>query len=173
MAQKRSRMAGFEILKTKKIKTPKINVTTEVGHLESVSLRRLNKMYGQHKSIMVCETKKGYKVIDGAKYFKTLVDDGFKKVLCFNVGKLRSGEFEILRVLCNAHQSRLDFLGIAELIKTLRDEDLKETTISDSTGIDLKSVERYAKLLDFDWDEFNRKQINQQFNPFENYGEEE
>jgi len=160
-------MGRFEILKTKKIISSNVNMVTELDKSVMVSIDTITKKLGQYKSIIVCESGDGYLIVDGNKYFKSLKRNGEKKILCYNLGKLNEGEYEFYRIALNVHQSRLDYLGIAEVISWLGKKEHKLSTISNKTGLDLQSVERYATLLDFDWDEFNRKQFNSQFNPFE------
>jgi hypothetical protein len=166
-------MAGFKILKTKKIDLPEHNLVTELDPLEALSFKRIENIFGQYKSITVCEKKGRYLIVDGAKHFKSLIGQGFEKILCFNLGKLKKGEYETTRALLNVHQSRLDYLGIAKLIESIRDDDMSLNNISNLSGLDLKSVERYKQLLKFDWEEFDKKTKSEQFNPFESYGEEE
>lgn len=161
-------MGRFEILKSKKIITADKNVVEELDKNIMTSVSRINKSIEQYKSIVVCEDEDGYLVVDGNKYFKSLKKNGLKKILCYNLGNLKDGEYELYRVLLNVHQARLDYLEIAELITALANKEIKLTTIANKTGLDLQSVERYSTLLNFDWDEFNRKQINEQINPFEN-----
>ena len=160
-------MGRFEILKQKKIKSSKANIVEPLDKNVMTSISQLNKKIGQYKAIIVCEEKDEYLIVDGNKYFKSLSDNGAKKILCYNLGKLEEGEYEFLRLALNIHQSRLDYLGIAQIISYLSKQEHKSTTISNNTGIDVQSVERYSTLLDFDWDEFNRKQLNEQFNPFD------
>lgn len=161
-------MGRFEILKTKKITKSSIELVKAPEKSVMSSIDTITKKLGQYRSIIVCENEvDGYLIVDGNKYFESLKKAGEKKILCFNLGKLKHGEYEFYRVALNVHQSRLNYLGIAEIIKWLKDNDVKPSTISNHTGIDLQSVERYATLLEFDWDEFNRKQFNEQFNPFE------
>lgn len=159
-------MAGFEILKTKKINLPDCNVVEELDKTILPPIERMVDKFGQFKSIIVCEDEDGYLIVDGGKLFTALKKKGVKKILCYNLGDLKFGEYEMIRILMNVHQSRIDYLGIAEMIFRISKE-IKQTTISNQTGLDLQSVERYSKLLEFDWDEFNRKQFNEQINPFE------
>ena len=160
-------MGRFEILKTKNIITSSVEVVTELDKNVMVSINAITKKLGQYKAITVCEVNGGYEIVDGNKYFKSLKSNGEKKILCYNLGRLKNGEYEFYRVALNIHQSRLNYLGIAEVISWLSKNEHTLNTISNKTGIDLQSVERYATLLDFDWDEFNRKQFNEQYNPFE------
>jgi hypothetical protein len=161
-------MGRFEILKTKNIITSSIEVVTELDKNVMISINAITKKLGQYKAITVCEVNGCYKIVDGNKYFKSLKRNGEKKILCYNLGKLEHGEYEFYRVALNVHQSRLDYLGIAEVISYLNKNEYTSNTIANRTGLDLENVERYATLLDFDWNEFNKKQFNSQINPFEN-----
>lgn len=160
-------MGRFEVLKTKKIIQPSFEVVNSVDDSGLIALNAINKKFGQYKSIVVCEVENGFLIVDGLKYFKTLEKAGEKKVLCFNLGKLKDGEYEVFRVALNVHQARLNYIGIAEAITLVNNHQIKSTTISNNTGINLTDVERYAALLDFDWNEFKKKPINEQFNHFE------
>jgi len=160
-------MGKFEILKTKKIVLPSVNVVTQLDKNVMTTIDGLNKKLGQYKSIIVCEIEGvGYEVVDGSKYFQLLKRNGEKKVLCYNLGKIKNSDKLLYRIALNTHQSRLDYLGIAEIISHLSKSEHKNT-IANKTGLDLESVEKYSTLLDFDWNDFNRKQFNSQFNPFE------
>lgn len=160
-------MGRFEILKTKKINTTKVSLVEPLDENVMLSLNLINKKLGQYKVIVVCETKNGYLIVDGNKYFNSLKKIGVKKVLCHNLGKISENEYDIYRIALNIHQSRLDYLGIAEVVSNLKVKEMKETSIANNTGLDLLSVERYSTLLSFDWDDFNKKQIKEQINPFE------
>ena len=161
-------MGRFEVLKANKISTSTIDVVTELDKSAVVAIDAINKQLGQYKSIIVCESEKGYEIVDGNKYFKSLKRNGVKKILCYNLGKINIGELEFYRIALNIHQSRLDYIGVAELVSKLAKQEHKTTTISNKTGIELQNVERYSTLLDFDWNEFNKVQLKQQTNPFEN-----
>lgn len=160
-------MGRFEILKTKQIVEPKLSIIKDVDHSGMIALNAINKKLGQYRSIIVCNHGDGFLIVDGYKYFKSLKKAGTKKILCFNLGDLKTGEYELYRVALNVNQSRLDYIGIAEAVSWLYKNDIKPTTISNNTGINLTDVERYATLLDFDWNEFKKKPINEQFNHFE------
>ena len=160
-------MGRFEILKTKKIVKSSVNVVTELDKNVMLTIDGLNKTLGQYKSIIVCEIKGvGYEIVDGNKYFDSLKRNGVKKILCYNLGKIDSNEKLLYRIALNTHQSRLDYIGISEIISHLSKSEHKNT-ISNKTGLDVESVERYSTLLDFNWDEFNKKQFDTQFNPFQ------
>lgn len=160
-------MGRFEILKIDKIIKPDFHAVETIDKNVTVTMNRINSHLGQYKAITVCEKDGRYLIVDGGKYFKTLKTLRLKKILCYNLGELKPGEYELYRIAFNVHQSRLDYLGIAEAVARLKELDIKPSTISNKTGLDQQSVERYSTLLQFDWDEFNRMQFNPQFNPFE------
>jgi hypothetical protein len=160
-------MGRFEILKTDKIIKPNFHTVEPIDKNVAVTMNRINNHFGQYKSITVCEHDGQYLIVDGGKYFKTLKALRLKKILCYNLGELKPGEYELYRIALNVHQSRLDYLGIAQAVARLKELEIKPTTISNKTGLDQQTVERYMTLLHFDWDEFNRMQFNPQFNPFE------
>lgn len=159
-------MGRFEILKTKQITEALLNLVEPHSENKKLSFSSFEKNE-QYKSIMICEVGQNYLIVDGNKYFKSLKKSGVKKVLVYNCGKISREEYLLRRLTLNINQERLSYLNIAKNIKELVDLETKLSTISNRVGIDLQSVERYATLLDFDWDEFNRKQFNEQFNPFE------
>lgn len=166
MDQKRCKMAGFKILKTNEINIPDVNVVTELDKGTSRVMNSLTSNYGQFKSITVAKVDGKHLVVDGVKLFLQLKKNKVKKVLCYDLGKLSYDSAMILRVTFNIHQQRLDYLGIAEVISNISKTE-KLTTIANRTGLSLEQVERYATLLDFDWDQFNKKEINNQINPFD------
>lgn len=160
-------MGRFEVLKSKTIMPASVDITTLPEKEVMASIDAVTKKLSQYKTITVCEIGNGYLVVDGSKYFKSLKKSGLKKILCYNLGKLQDGEYEIYRLLLNIHQTRLNYLGIAEIVAWLKTNEHKITTISNKTGLDLQTVERYSTLLEFDWNEFNRKQFDSQFSPFD------
>lgn len=159
-------MGRFEILKTKKIRAAIKDVVTKPSKNLMTSFNTLDEL-GQYKSITVCQVGKHYLVVDGNKYFKSLKEQGLSKILCFNLGPISRERYLLYRLLFNVNQQRLDYIGIAEMITELADVKVKESTISNLTGIPIDEVKRYSTLLKFDWDEFNRIQFNNQINPFE------
>lgn len=158
-------MGRFEILKTKKIKEAKINVVTSLDRSVQQRFDTFAKTNLQFKSIAVCEKDKGYIVVDGNKNFKSLKSAGVKKVLCYNFGELPDGEYEVIRILLNIHQKRLDYIGIATKIKTAA-KTIRPESIATKTGLDLDTVEKYLDLLNFNWESFLKEEINPQINPF-------
>ena len=168
MEEKRHNMGRFEILKTKYISKA---VTNFVEAPDKNKMLSFDSIKEQHKSITVCslesELDNAFIVVDGNKHFMSLKKQGLKKILVYNLGRITKQEYLLKRLLLNVNQERLAYLGIAEAITSLSNQGVRATTISNLTGIPLEDVERYEKLLDFDWDEFNKKQFNQQINPFE------
>jgi len=160
-------MERFGILKTKKLISSDKHIVEKLDKNVILSIDKITKKIGQYRLVIVCEDEDGYLVVDGNKHLQSLKRNGIKEVFCCNLGKLEDGEYEMYRLAFNIHQTRLKYLDIAEVITQLKQKDIKLTTISNRTGIDLQSIERYSTLLDFDWDEFNKKQFNEQINPFE------
>lgn len=160
-------MGKFEIIRTRRIKHALFNVNEEISSANVIASFQTLKELNQHKSITVCELGPIYVIVDGNRHFKELEEKGIKKVLCYNLGSLSTDEYIIKRLLLNLHQSRLSYIEIAEQVKKLTELQVKETTISNLTGLTLQTVERYGRLLDFNWDEFLKSKENLQINPFE------
>lgn len=159
-------MGRFEILKTKQITESLFPIVEPHGENVLMSFNLLEQKE-QYKSIMICTVGEKFLIVDGNKYFQFLKKSGVKKVLVYNCGKISRQEYLLKRIALNINQERLEYLNISKHIKELSESGVKLTTISNRTGLSLQSVERYSNLLNFDWDEFNKKQFNEQTNPFE------
>ena len=168
MGYKRYRMGGFTVLKAKQITSTNKGVFEPLDERQLLAFKSFYKRFNQYKALIVCKRKDDYLIVDGEKYFKSLKEIGLKKVVCYDLGPLQEGEYELFRLLLNQEQSRYGYLEVAQIVSHLIELKTKETTISNKTGIPLKDVEKYSNLLSFDWDMFNKKKEGNQFNPFEN-----
>jgi hypothetical protein len=168
MGYKRYRMGGFTVLKAKQIITTNKGVFEPLDERQLLAFKSFYQRFDQYKALIVCEDENGYLIVDGEKYFKSLKELGIKKIVCYNLGCLDEGEYEVFRLLLNQEQSRYGYLQVAQMVSKLVELKTKETTISNKTGISLKDVTKYSKLLSFDWDTFNKKKEDNQFNPFKN-----
>jgi hypothetical protein len=159
-------MGGFTVLKAKEIITTNKGVFEPLDEIQLLAFKSFYKRFDQYKALIVCEDENGYLIVDGEKYFKSLKEIGLKKIVCYNLGPLMEGEYELFRLLLNQRQSRYGYLQVASMVSILVKLKTKQTTISNKTGISLKDVTKYSDLLSFDWDLFNKKKENNQFNPF-------
>lgn len=115
--------------------------------------------FGQFKMIIVCEVDNQYRIIDGNKVFEQYKKNKEKEVLVYNLGKL-SYEYEIgYRILLNTDFERLDYIGIAEYINQICTNQININIMSNITGISITDIERYNKLLTFDWNEFVNQRV--------------
>tara|TARA_B100000953_G_scaffold300250_1_gene304407 strand:+ start:4315 stop:4797 length:483 start_codon:yes stop_codon:yes gene_type:complete len=115
------------------------------------------KLHGQIRPLIVRKVNKGHQVVDGQKMLLDLRKKGISEVFCVNLGKLTDSEYIFMRIVLNIHRSRLDYIGAAELISEINNDGFNINSISTRIGLSSIDTERYAELLDFDWDDFNKR----------------
>jgi hypothetical protein len=168
MEEKRSGVPGYKMVRIDKILTTDKNVSIHES-LKQTKIKNLIQKFGPFKIIVVCEVGEKYRIVDGSKAFQVYVDLKQEKVLCYNLGELSQIQELSIRLLLNTSFNRLDYLEIAKAISDTCTNYQEASQLSNLTGMTITDVERYQKLLLFDWDEFLNKPIDSnQINLFDN-----
>lgn len=164
-------MARNKILIAEELHITETNVKESLDRVTHGKFLNFTKRFKQYKNIIVGLVDDKYYIIDGQKYFNLLLSIGIKQIQCYDLGKMTINELKIYRLLLNIHDTRLDYINIAEIVNKISENKTDLQRISNKTGISIIDLERYQQLLKFDWDEFSKEEINKQFNPFETYEE--
>lgn len=152
---------GLVEVKVSEISKPLFNVVEYLDTTKDFLFSNLTKNHSQYKSILICQVDGNLLVLDGYKYLQILKKNKFKKVYCFNIGKIDLKQYLVYRILLNIHLERLDYLGIAAIVNTITNQS-SIGSISSATGMDEKEVERYSQLLNFNWDKFKKEKQQKQ-----------
>ena len=166
MEEKGSHLDGFEVLKIIDIKSATFNVTEKFNRTVNEKFSNLTEKRGQLKLVIVATVDGKLIVVDGGKYLKMASNQINLTVFCKNLGSITKKEYVLMRLLLNIHSTRLKYIDIAEIIKDISENNTDNKRISNKTGIPLIEVERYSKLTEFDWEDFEKKEVDLQFDPF-------
>jgi len=166
MEKKGSHLDGFEILEIKNIKKAMFNVTEKFSKTVTEKFNNLTEKRGQLKLVIVATVEGKLMVVDGNKYLAMANNQVNLTVFCKNLGNVTKKEYILMRLLLNIHSTRLKYINIAEMIKEISENNVDNKRISNKTGIPIIDVERYSKLTEFDWKDFEKEVVDLQFDPF-------
>ena len=112
------------------------------------------KINGQRSPVVVRENN-GYEIIDGEQRYTACKQLDFKKVLIYNEGKISDKEAKELTIW---YQQQVPFneVKLAGMIKELLDQyELEEIQLPYSS----EEIIEYAKMHDFNWEDYEYKDI--------------
>lgn len=161
MEKERNNMAGFAMVSIEKLTHSEHNIKEHPKGMGQLKLDTFVRKFGQFQSVLVATVNNEIKIVDGNEMVRSLKRNGITEANCFHLGELNEKEYLMYRVFLNAAVKRLDYIGIAEVVKKVGNNEQDLIQISNTTGIDLKDVKRYKELLEFDWNDF----LNQQPDP--------
>lgn len=156
-------MARIRVLKIKEIRLdePRLKKPHEddFNYKQKVFIKK----YGQFYIPLVAKVGDTYRVIDGLGFIKNYQNSGYEEITCNIVSEdpITTRDFISFRLFFNIKKTRLDHISIAEIISSLFKTKQDFRQLSHRTNISEDDIEKYAKLLDFDWEEFARKPIGQ------------
>ena len=161
MEKKRSNMARIAVLKIQDLRLdePRLKKPHDEDFLHKQRL--FIKKYGQFVIPIVALVEGSYRIIDGLGFVRNFKSCGFEELHCNLVSEedISVRDFITFRIFFNIKRTKLDHIAIAEIISTYfkNKQDFKQ--LGNRTNISEDDIEKYAKLLEFDWDEFARKPI--------------
>lgn len=150
-------MAKFKMVGIQHLTTADSSVRQNPDPLVEERLSKFIDKYGQTQAVVIANVDGKVGIVDGNKMLTQLKKNGAEQVLCCILGKMTKDEYLSYRILLNYHQQRIDFIGVAEMINQIAENQHQVNSVSTKTAIDVKDVERFKTLLDFDWDEFDKK----------------
>lgn len=178
MEEKRSDMAGITILKIEDLRLDEIRFKKE--HDDDFNHKQKNhiKRYGQYETPIVAEVDGVWRIVDGLGFVKNYAELGFDDIHCYVIpGGMSQVDFYTLRIFKNIKKTHLEHLTIAEIISMFFKTRMDFRRLAHKINISEDDIQKYAKLLEFDWDEFARTPIGNKdeqmtfFDMFEDNGE--
>jgi hypothetical protein len=118
------------------------------------------KKFGQLKIPIICVVDGKVRVIDGMKYMRTISNHA-DEVMVNYIGELDLFDFYVLRIYMNFTNQRTHFINIAKLVSEIVGNAIDKQKIANRTNLTPVEVDRYNELLNFDWDEFRRTEIDE------------
>lgn len=172
-------MAGIKFLEISDIRLdePKVkkNHDDDFNHKQTIFIKR----FGQFYIPIVALVNDVYRVIDGIGFIKNYQAAGNETIMCnlISPDSISLRDFITFRLFFNIKRSKLNHIIIAELISSSFKTKHDYKQLGNKINISEDDIEKYAKLLDFDWDEFARKPIgidkNEQMSFFDMFEEDE
>lgn len=159
MEKKGNRMAGIEVLKIDEIRLDEPRIKKDHNEDFLHKQRIFIKKYGQYVVPMVAKVEGIYRVIDGLGFVKNYKSTGKESIHCNFMGEMTVEEFITFRLFYNIKRTKLDHLVIAEVISSYFKTKQDFRRLSHRTNITQDDIEKYSKLLEFDWEEFARKPL--------------
>lgn len=154
-------MAGIEILSITDLRLDEVSLKKkhddDFNHKQKIFIRK----FGQFYIPIVAKVNDVYRIVDGVGFIKNYHELGNEILSCnlISANNISEVDFITFRIFFNIKRLRLEHLNIAELIgsyfKTKRDF----KSLGNRVNIPEEDIEKYSKLLEFDWDEFARKPL--------------
>jgi hypothetical protein len=152
-------MERLRMVKLADLHQPNFNVIIELSNVVVHPIEQMVKKYGQYKPLVVCQVEGKLMIIDGSKLAMILHNLKYEEVLVFDLGVLDLQSYTIIRIMLNNPSRRTDYLGIAEALQHVCENEVDAKRISNATGFSVTDVKRYKDLIKFNWDEFLAKKI--------------
>lgn len=178
MEKKGCNMAGIKVLKIDEIRLdePRLKLPHSDDFLRKQKL--FIKLYGQYLIPIIAKVDGVFRVVDGLSFIKNLKAAGFEECHCNLISdkNIAIKDFITFRIFANIKRTKLDHLALAEIISTHFKTKRDFKSLGNKTNISEEDIEKYAKLLEFDWDEFARKPLsseNEQMTFFDLYEQED
>lgn len=156
-------MAGTKILNISDLSLDEVKLkkphSDDFNNKQKVFIRR----FGQFYIPIVAKVSGVYRIVDGLGFVKNYQEAGNEIILCNLIADSDISEidFVIFRIFFNIKRSKLEHLSIAELIGTYFKTNYDFRQLANKTNISEDDIEKYSKLLDFDWEEFAKKPLNE------------
>ena len=117
--------------------------------------------FGQHQPILIANVDGKTKIVDGNQILHSLKRLNKEECICYDLGEMSEREYISYRIFLNYNTNRLNYIGIAEMINSIANNEVELQYVSNITGISLTDVRRYKDLLQFDWEAFAKAPINE------------
>ena len=124
-----------------------IGVRTRVA----ISLGR----FGQIKTIVVRKKGDNYEVLDGAEVFYAAKSTGIKELFCYVFPEISDDEAKMIAMALDLN--RID-CNMIDLSKAIKDIKAPNSSICSITPFSEEDVADIRRLLDFDWNVFNKEE---------------
>ena len=155
-------MAGITVLEIDSIRLDEPRIKLNHDEYFLPKQRIFIKTYGQFFIPIVAKVEGVFRVVDGLGFIKNFKATGAESILCNLISEedISIKDFVTFRLFFNIKRTKLDHIAIAETIAAYFNTKQDFRRLSHRTNISQADIEKYAKLLDFDWDEFARKPLN-------------
>ena len=163
-------MAGITVLKIEDLHLVETQFKRPFEMEFEHKLKSYIRRFGQFFIPIVCEVNGVVRFVDGLGFTKVYQSLGFEELCVNNIGTATEREFFSFRLFYNIRKNEVDHIKIAEEIGRICSNKIDYKNLSMKTNLSEKDIERYAKLLEFDWEEFARLPLNvteDQFKMFE------
>lgn len=118
------------------------------------------KRNGQIENIIVRRLDSGfYEVVNGNHRFDALKDLNVETAICYDLGKISQQQAIRIAIETNETKFESDHLLLAERIQEIIEEFSIDDLI-DTMPYSEQELNNYSELLDFDWSQFEKDDIN-------------
>lgn len=154
-------MAGITVLKIEDLRLtePKLksNHSDDFVDKQKIFIRK----YGQFYIPIVARVAGIWRFVDGLNFAVNYKSLGNDSIICNIISDedLSFRDFITFRLFYNIKKTKLDHISIAEIISSCFRTKNDFRQLANKVNISEDDIEKYSKLLDFDWDEFSRKPL--------------
>jgi len=166
MEKERSYLGRFGMVDIAKIVPNEIKIKENDNDVIKEKFDLVIEKFGQLQSIIIAKVGDEYRVIDGNEQLLWMKKQSIEKAMCCYLGEMNEKDYLIYRMFFNMNVKRLNYVGIAEIISKVCDNDYDVKYVANKTGLDIADISNYKDLLKFDWDMFLKEKPSNQMDLF-------
>lgn len=118
------------------------------------------KKHGQVENLIVRELHDGaFEVVNGNHRLKALINLGYDKVVCFNLGQVSDAKAKRIAVETNETKFGTDSIKLAEVMRDIREE-YEVDDVMETMPFTRGEMDNFQGMLEFDWSQFNNSGID-------------
>ena len=113
---------------------------------------------GQVENILVRDVGRGkYEVVNGNHRLTVFEKLKFKKVVCFNLGKISDSQAKRIAIETNETRFESDTIKLAQTFKDiLGDDGFQLEELEKTMPYDAETLTGFTEMLDFNWSQFDK-----------------
>lgn len=146
------------------------NLTLAVWNYKTDDAKLLKKLennikkHGQVENLIVRELPGDdgetiYEVVNGNHRLKALINLGYDKAVCYNLGVVSDSTAKRIAVETNETKFGTDSIKLAEVMRDIRSE-YEIEDVMETMPFSRGEMENFAGMLEFDWSQFNSSGID-------------
>jgi hypothetical protein len=152
-------MAGNRILELEELVFEQESFKKPYEKNFQLKLKNYIAKFGQFETPIICQVDGEIKFIDHLNFAILMKSLGYKEIEVYDIGVMKKSDFIAFRLFQNVKRNFVDHIAIAKSISEICTNKIDFRNLSNKTNLSEADIEKYAKLLEFDWEEFARLPI--------------